>query len=64
MFRGYEYVKIKVGNNATLWRCIYYKNQCKGKARTKQIDSKHMVEAYALHNHSPQNEEWKTENIQ
>lgn len=53
---GYMYVKLrrKEENDGARWECTERRNhQCKGKARTKKIGSKDMVQAYMFHNHPP-----------
>lgn len=54
MYKGYEYIK-RFDNlqGETNWRCCESRwEQCKGKAKTKQIGLKHMVTSYRSHNHS------------
>lgn len=51
---GFPYLKHLTRNQITFWRCSRYQsNLCKGKAKTKIIGNKQMVEIYAEHNHPP-----------
>lgn len=53
---GYEYTEQSGAKNAqtTTWRCVRSRRQhCKGKAITKQIDSKQMIKTYNEHDHPP-----------
>lgn len=52
--RGFEYIKNRVSNDITHWRCDKNRlRQCKGKCRTIKYGSKEMVIAYGTHNHPP-----------
>lgn len=61
MHRGFEYIKGRETHNVITWRCVKNRNeQCKGKAQTRQINSKQMVKAYSDHNHPPENMEMES----
>lgn len=56
---GFEYVKNKVHGDIMHWRCVRNRwSQCKGKAQTRLIDSKHMLKVYGKHNHLPADQEY------
>lgn len=55
---GYSYTKKRISKESTFWRCVFFqRTRCTGKAVTQQIGKKHLVKAYAAHNHLPDPDE-------
>lgn len=53
---GFEFTKQKTSNHGdlTLWACVKKTSlKCRGKAMTRRIGSRAMVELYDVHNHPP-----------
>lgn len=51
----YTYYKSTVTNDFQTWRCSKARwAQCKGRAKTTEIDGKHMVKIFNEHNHQPE----------
>lgn len=51
--RGFQYTTANKNNGVTYWVCSKKRCECRGKARTMQINGKQMVKTYDLHNHNP-----------
>lgn len=53
LIRGeFEYIKLRCRRDVTFWRCVkFLSNKCRGKATTRQIGLKQMVQLYGMHNH-------------
>lgn len=50
----YTYYKSTIANDFQTWRCNKSRwSQCKGQAKTTEIDGKHMVKFLYAHNHHP-----------
>lgn len=59
LYGGFEFVRNRINKvgNTTVWDCSQKRQfGCKGKAQTRQINSKEMVKLYGMHNHFPNNE--------
>lgn len=50
--KGFSYIKRPRTKNG--WRCIKHSNgKCRGRAETREIGSRQMVEVFGVHNHPP-----------
>lgn len=51
----YTHYKSTVGNDVQTWRCSKSRwAQCKGRAKTTEINGKHMMKVIGEHNHFPE----------
>lgn len=68
---GFEYLKQHdFQNGDRSWRCVHYAKKCKGKAFTREINSRHLLKIINEHNHPPKitsinsEEEFSLQNVE